>query len=402
MTFKLFVKPKNKWLIGSIIIATAINGIAIYGISQSGRVSKTPTSNLMSTKAIAPKITALGRLEPEAEVIKLSAPLALDGDRLAELLVEEGDRVKAGQVIAILDSGDTLQDGVQQAQEQVKVSQAKLAQVQAGAKLGEIQAQREQISRLEVELIGEIKTQTAAIARLQAQVNNARSEYNRHQQLYREGAIAISTIDSKRLALETAREQLNEARATKDRTNSTLKAQSAEAKANLNRISEVRPVDVNAAQTEVDSAIAGLNKAKTDLAQAYVRAPIDSQILKIQTRSGEKIGEEGIAELAQTERMIAIAEVYQSDIAKVKLRQSAEITGQAFEGILRGKVEQVGLQVSRQNVFSNQPGENLDRRVVEVKIRLNPEDSKRVAGLTNLQVQTAIEVRSQKSKVSNE
>jgi HlyD family secretion protein len=50
------------------------------------------------------------------------------------------------------------------------------------------------------------------------------------------------------------------------------------------------------------------------------------------------------------------------------------------------------LQVNRQNVFSNQPGENLDSRVIEVKIRLNPEDSKRVAGLTNLQVQTAIEL----------
>ena len=390
MTFKLFVKPKNKWLISSIITATAITGgIAIYGISQYGQVNQT-TSNSMPTKPVAPKITALGRLEPEAEVIKLSAPLALDGDRLAELLVEEGDRVNAGQVIAILDSRDPLQDAVQQAQEQVKVSQAKLAQVQAGAKLGEIQAQREQISRLKAELIGEIKSQNAAIARLQAQVNNARSEYNRHQQLYQEGAIAISTLDSKRLALETAQSQLKEAQATQDRTNSTLKAQLAEAKANLDRISEIRPVDVNAAQTEVDSAIAALNKAKTDLAQAYVRAPMDSQILKTQTRPGEKIGDSGIVELAQTGSMIAIAEIYQSDIAKVKVGQSAEITGQAFEGIVRGKVVQVSLQVSRQDVFSDRSGENLDRRVIEVKIRLNREDSKRVAGLTNLQVQTAI------------
>jgi HlyD family secretion protein len=391
MNFKLFVKPGNKWLIGSIVAATAITGgIAIYGISQYGQVSQTPTSDSVQTKPVAPKITALGRLEPEAEVIKLSAPLALDNDRVAKLLVTEGDRVKAGQVVVILDSRDRLQDAVQQAQEQVRVSNAKLAQVKAGAKVGEIQAQREEISRLEAELIGEIKTQDATIARLQAQVNNARSEYNRHQKLYRDGAIAISTLDSKRLAFETAHEQLNEAQATQDRTNNTLKAQLAEARANLDRIAEIRPVDVKAAQTEVDSAIAALKKTKTDLAQAYVRAPIASQILKIQTRSGEKIGEEGIVELAQTDRMIAVAEVYQSDIGKVKLGQLAEITGQAFDGIVRGKVYQVGLQVSRQNVFSNQPGENLDRRVVEVKIRLDPEDSKRVAGLTNLQVQTAI------------
>ncbi len=395
-------KPQQKKEISSKLLGYRIWGLVVISIllimgitlhrfwnrpkPLSSYASKPIRAELPEIK----KVAALGRIEPEAKVIKLSAPLALDGDRLAKLLVEEGDYVKAGQIIAILDSRKRLKDAVQQAQEQVRVSEAKFAQVQAGAKLGEIQAQREQISRLEAELSGEIKTQNAAVARLQAQANNARSEYNRHQQLYTEGAIAISTIDSKRLALETAQEQLNEAQATQDRINSTLKAQLAEAKANLDRISEVRPVDVHAAQTEVNSAISALNKAKTDLAQAYVRAPIDSQILTIQTRSGEKIGEEGIAELAQTDSMIAIAEVYQSDIAKVKLGQSAEITGQAFDGIVRGKVYQVGLQVSRQNVFSNQPGENLDRRVVEVKIRLNPEDNKRVAGLTNLQVQTAI------------
>jgi HlyD family secretion protein len=88
--------------------------------------------------------------------------------------------------------------------------------------------------------------------------------------------------------------------------------------------------------------------------------------------------------------MIAVAEVYQTDIAKVKLGQQAVITSQGFTGELRGTVSLIGLQVNRQNVFSNQPGENLDSRVVEVKIHLNAEDSTRVAGLTNLQVQIAI------------
>lgn len=88
--------------------------------------------------------------------------------------------------------------------------------------------------------------------------------------------------------------------------------------------------------------------------------------------------------------MTAIAEVYQTDIGKVRVGQQAMITSQSLPGELQGTVSQIGLQVIRQNVFSNQSGENLDRRVIEVKVRLSPEDSKRVAGLTNLQVQTAI------------
>jgi HlyD family secretion protein len=89
--------------------------------------------------------------------------------------------------------------------------------------------------------------------------------------------------------------------------------------------------------------------------------------------------------------MAVVAEVYQTDIGKIKLGQKAIITSQAFLGELQGTVSEIGLQVSRQNVFSNQPGENLDQRVIEVKIHLNPEHSQRVAGLTNLQVKVAIQ-----------
>jgi HlyD family secretion protein len=149
---------------------------------------------------------------------------------------------------------------------------------------------------------------------------------------------------------------------------------------------------VNLAQTEVESAIADLKRAQTELQAAFIRAPMTGKILKIHTRVGEKISESGIADFAQTEQMLAVAEVYQTDISKIKIGQKAVIISPIFTGELLGEVAQIGLQVNRQNVFSNQPGENLDSRVIEVKIKLTPEDSKKVAGLTNLQVQTAIEL----------
>lgn len=293
--------------------------------------------------------------------------------------------------MAILDSRDRLLDALKQASEQVRVTQARLAQVKAGAKTGEIQAQQATIARLQADIAGEIPTQNAIIARWESEIRNANTEYQRFGQLYSNGAISASSLDSKRLAAETAQAQLREAIAAKNRTIETIKAQINEAKATLSRITEVRPVDVNAATTEVDNAIAVMKQAQTNQKQAYVRAPMNGHILKIHTRQGEKISD-GIAELGKTDQMVAVAEVYQTDIGKIKLGQQARITSQAFLEELRGKVSQIGLQVHRQNVFSNQPGENLDRRVVEVKIRLTPADSKRVAGLTNLQVQTAIQL----------
>jgi len=391
MNLQSLSKPANRRVIRLVVAATAIIGaITFYGISQFELVGERSSQPVKTTPVR--KVTALGRLEPEAEVIRLDAPLNLDGDRIAQLLVKEGDSVKAGQVVAILDSRDRLQDALAQAKEQVRVAQARLAQVKAGAKTGEIQAQEATITRLQAELAGEITSQNAAIARWQSEARNARAEYSRFEQLYRDGAISASSLDSKRLGAETAQAQLEEAIATQNRTKETLQAQLNEARATLNRIAEVRPVDVKAAQTEVDNAIAALRQAQTNLEQVDIRAPMAGQILKIHTRVGEKIGDSGIAKLGQTEQMVVVAEVYQTDISKVQLGQQAVITSQAFGGELQGTVSQIGLQVSRQNVFSNQPGENLDRRVVEVKIRLNPGESNRVSGLTNLQVQTAIQL----------
>ncbi|WP_427158116.1 ABC exporter membrane fusion protein [Aliinostoc sp. HNIBRCY26] len=430
MSQKLLLNSGNQRLITLVIAATAVTtGILVYAGSQFGQIGKTvATDSTVQTEQSTPKITALGRLEPETEVIKLSAPLVLDGDRIAEIRVEEGDRVQAGQVIAVLDSHARLKTAVLQAEKQVRVAQAKLNQVKAGAKSGDILAQKASVERLQAQSLGNIIEQRESIARIEAQwqgdriaqvatirkleaeLNNASAEYQRYQQLYSEGAISSSAIDSKRLSLETAKQQLDEAKAVLNRINATASKQLSEAtvalsrinatsrkevseaKATLTSIAEVRPVDVQAAQAEVEDAIAALRRAVTELEAAYITAPMAGQILKIHNRVGEKIGDNGIADLAQTAQMITVAEVYQSDIGKIKLGQPAIITGQAFTGELRGEVSHIGLQVNRQNVFSNQPGENLDSRVVEVKIRLSPEDSKKVAGLTNLQVQTAIEL----------
>jgi HlyD family secretion protein len=393
MNSRLFFKPTNRLVVGLAIAATAItSGIIFFALSQSGMLSKSSASADVVTTPATKKVTALGRLEPQTEVIRLSAPATLDGDRVAEILVKQGDRVKKGQVVAILDSRDRLQAALAEAKERVRVAQSRLAQVKAGAKSGEIQAQRSTIVKLQAELQGEITSQDAAIARLKSELRNARSEFGRNQKLYQEGAISSSAFDSKRLVLESAEAKLQEALSGKNRTANTLQAQIDEAKATLSRIAEVRPVDVQVAQTDIDSAIAAVKRAETELAQAIIRAPMDVQILKIHARLGEKIGDNGIADLGHTDRMVAVAEVYQTDIGKVKLGQKAAITGQAFSGEVKGTVSEIGLQVNRQNVFSDRPGENLDRRVIEVKIRLTPEDSKRVEGLTNLQVQTAIQL----------
>lgn len=388
MNLQLLSKPSNRWMLALIVVASTLTaGIAYYGISQF--VVGKPAENTQTTPTIK-SIVALGWLEPEAEVTKVSVPATLSNDRVAQLLVKRGDRVQANQVIAILDSRDRLQGALLEAEQQVAVAQAELTQVKAGAKSGEIKAQQAEISRLQAELAGETQRQQATLASSEAEVNNARAEYNRNQFLYQEGAISASQFDQKRLALQKSQAQLNEGKANQNRTTDTLQAQIESARANLSRIAEVRPTDVQTAQAKVDQAIAVAQRAKADLRQAEVQAPQAGQILEIYAKAGEVVNEKGIADLGQTRQMRVVAEVYQSDIKKIRMGQQALITGEPFSEELRGTVEEIGLQVSRQETFNNQPGENLDQRVVKVRIRLNAADSDRVSGLTNLQVQVAI------------
>lgn len=388
MSLNLASKPPLR-LLGLILAATAITGgIGFYTIAQF-RPASVPAA-LESPRPL--KITALGRLEPEGEVIQIAAPLSLDGDRLGELRIKQGAWVEAGQPIAVLNSYQFLTQELQQAEQQMRVAQSRLAQVSAGAKSGEIAAQSATIARIQSELAGQQASQSAAIARRQAELRTARAEFDRFEQLYQAGAIPATTRDSKQLALETAQTQLDEAIADQQRSVATLEAELRSARATLSQIAEVRPVDLQTAAAEVTAAQSVVQLAQVALDQSIIRAPIAGRILKIHTQPGEQISESGIADLARTDRMQAIAEVYQTDIAQVRSGQQALITSPALAEPLRGTVEQIGYQVNRQNVFSNQPGENLDQRVVEVKIRLTPADSQKVARLTHLQVQVALEL----------
>lgn len=227
-----------------VVVALAVGAVAtgaaiVYNFSHSYPTQVKSPSNSSTGTPTVEAVTALGRLEPQGEVIQLSAPTSFSSSeraRVEQLLVKERHRVRSGQVIAILDSRDRLEVALKQAKQQVKVAQARLAQVKAGAKTGEITAQEATIVRLDAETRGEIAAQKATIARLLAELRNAQAEYRRYQQLYQNGAISVSLFDSKRLTVETFREQLNEAEVTLKRIVKTGPEQVNEAKASLDSI----------------------------------------------------------------------------------------------------------------------------------------------------------------------
>jgi HlyD family secretion protein len=416
------LKLSQKVLLAALSIGCVGAGLFIWQQSQNAALQQAQ----MAVPPVIKTITALGRLQPQGEVIKLSAPTSTNGNRVDRLLVKEGDRVKIGQLIAILDSHDRLQAALAEAQQQVASARAKLAQTKAGAKSGEIGAQAakslqaqveltndrasqiDEIARVTAQWQGDRTTQLATISRLRSSFQNARSELNRYQQLQAQGAISKSVLDSKQLAVATAQQQLAEAQAILNRIDLTSKQQLnqahtklrridssgqqqvAAAQATLAQIREVRTVDVNAAQAEVDRTIANAKQAQASLEQSSVKAPQAGEVLAIHTRPGELVASDGIVEIGQTDQMEAIAEVYQSDVGKIRLGQKTTVSSSAIAGELTGTVSQIGAQIRRQTIVNTDPSTNIDARIVEVHVTLDPPSSHKAAKSTNLQVQVTI------------
>ena len=105
-----FLKPIPRQFV-ILGIAASVGIVGITGLRVLNIELPQPNSAKESqvSQAVVPQVktvTALGRLEPAGEVIKLSPPASSQGSRVEQLLVKEGDSVKLGQVIAILDNRD--------------------------------------------------------------------------------------------------------------------------------------------------------------------------------------------------------------------------------------------------------------------------------------------------------
>ena len=334
------------------------------------------------------RISALGRLEPETQIRKVSVPSSLSGDRVEAILVDEGQLVSKGQPLAQLNSKASLAAALAEAEENVTLSRRKLEQVKAGAKQGEIQAQVYKVESLERRLSGEKLAQDQKVNSKRASMQEARTEAKRYDGLYANGGASQLERDRYRTRAQTTEADLAQAIETRAGSLASLSSEIASEQQKLVQIKEVRPVDVATAESELRKAIASRDRAKQELAFATVLAPQRGRILKVVVRPGDKVGDGGILEMADTSSMVVTAEVYQSDIKEVRIGQAATISADGFEGSARATVYQLLPQVQRQSIFAGEAGENQDQRVFQVRLRIDPAELKRrpIGGASNLQV----------------
>lgn len=381
-----------KWGIG--IGLSLLVGIGAFAANQSKQLEKSSEAIAESVEA-NPKgnfrgISALGRISPEGEIIRVGGP---SGARIAELIVREGQFVQKDDPIAILDSYAERDAELELAANQVLEAQQLL---ESEGDLAEVQAQ-EAVTRLQQSNVPKqqaIFSQEAAISKLKAELAQANLEVSRYSLLVSKGAATRQVLEDRRLLSTQKKEELIQAQSFLEQ----LKQEQKTSQENI--AAQIRSIEAlsnrSQAQVQLNSALSRMDLAEVRKEQSVIRAPISGQVIKVFLRNGESIeppmGEasagQTIVELGRTQQMYVIAEVYETDVKQLKRGMRASIESDAFEGSIDGVVDKIGLKVGKNDVLNTDPAAATDARVVEVKIRLG--DSRKVASLTNLQVDVMI------------
>jgi HlyD family secretion protein len=206
------------------------------------------------------------------------------------------------------------------------------------------------------------------------------------------------------------REQANLLLAKADAEVTALTAQWDKAKAGYKNAQELGEAKIKVAREELAEAearapIRSLEKkvelARRLFAATELKAPVDGTVLKVVSHDGEPTGShQPVLYLADTGRMAVAAEVYESEVAKLremlaKGGVTATIVWQAIDKDkpLTGRVSdesRVTRMIARNAIFAMSPREDTDRRVVEVLVDLDPASAARAAPYVGLQVEVTL------------
>lgn len=334
----------------------------------------------------AETVAALGRIEPGGGLVEISGQV---GDRVAEVEVKEGEPVEKDAILATMASHAEIEAERDAIAAQLEEAKARLAAETAYAQALVRQAQ---IAKTEAERIAplEIKVAESQVRLAQTGLETAQDSLDRLEQIGDPELVSEQELEHQRALVRQAEEQVASAESARDQAKgacemrvSTADAQLEAAKARLAQVQSTVPVKSLEKQ---------LAAADVRLARSVLRAPIAGRIFQIQTQPGEQIGRLPVLVMADTTEMVVVAEVYETDIGRVRAKENAKatITSPALPKPLTGKVERIGLMIERNDVLHVDPAADTDTRVVETYIKLDDPEAAR--GLTNLQVDVVIDL----------
>ncbi len=321
---------KSKGLIFSLLGVVAVLGAGIWWSSSSKPKGEKVQTEKIAKRTIYETVSASGKIFPEVEV-KISSDVS---GEIVELLVQEGDTVKKGQLLCRVNP------------------EAYISTVERGeAGVNSARAQADQ-SRSQVE-----GSRSRSI-QAKAQLENAKIIFQRQKTLFADGVISKAELDNASVAL-------NVAEATFEATNADIKS-----------IEQ----GTRAADFSIKSANAQLKELRTNLKRTSIYAPTSGIISKLNVKKGERVlgtiqmsGTE-ILRIADFSSMEVQVDVSENDVPRVNVGDNVDIDIDAFIGKkFKGKVYQIANTANNTTTATGAVNLNSDQVTnFVVKIRIDP------------------------------
>lgn len=322
----------SRWLwvgVGSATLAVSVLALA------SGEPATAPST---ATRADLDRIVGPGRVEPISEEIEIGVEV---GGRIVALHADEGDHVKAHEVIAELENRDF--------RAQVARAEAALADARA------VRLRTRNGARPE-----ERREAHAMLVQAEAVLAQADKEAARRENLARAGAIAAEERDRAARDLDVARGRVGEVRERLALVEAGPRAE-----------------DHARADADVAAAEAALAEARARLEKTKVRSPIDGTVLRRRVRVGESVSPElpgnTLFTIADIRRLRVRVDVDEHDVGQLRLGQEAYVTATTYgDRRFSARVVKIGRVLGRQNVRTDEPRERVDTKILETLLELEP------------------------------
>ena len=373
----------------SLALGIALGAAGVYGWGHFSEMGRSPGQSGVAVAKT--KVSALGRIEPSGGVISVFGP---PGDRIEKLWAKQGDDVAKDTILAELASRKDRALERDLVVIQLREARAQRAAIDdAGkAKIALIDAETAQLQSGRED---DLKAQDARITALSLQSQVAHDNFNRLKRLERT-KVPAQDLEKSELLYRQAESELTAAQAIRDKTEKGYTQNDALLKAK--RSAAFAEIEEALQRVPLDSAEENLKIAERRLEATQIKAPVGGRVLKVIGHEGDATGNQPIFQIADTSAMVVIAEVYETDIQELDawLSESpgvATITSRALSKPLTGEVHrnQIAHLIAKNHLFSINPREDVDRRVVEVRVDLRPDSVELASRYAGLEVQVEVQ-----------
>jgi HlyD family secretion protein len=354
------VTMKHIFVLCLVIFAGLL--LSACGSNVEAAAESTPIPTVVAENVII----AEGRLEPARYV-----DIAFNANgTVSEVLVSEGEQVKAGQVIARLENSEAKQAEVAKAEEDFLTAQQAFDSAEVTA-LGKLAEGHESVRKAQYELDNftvpsEIRDMTTSDALIYTadKLETARVNFEPYRYLEERLAAELrrenpSNPDVYRSTAKNYKKQLDGAWADYNKAIkwATLESNLENAQADLAKyqkeydlLSSGSNTDEKAlAEAQYDAARSNLAAAQAALADVELRAPFDGTVAGLKVKSGETVtpGQVAASVADFSGWIVKTTDLTELDVVNIKEGQAVQIALDAFpEETLNGQVKQIGQNYS--------------------------------------------------------